>query len=233
VSGLFVLDPTLAAAVTKIDRSLVYIKTPKADPVLLGIALETLKSASKLIASHRTVLVEMEEELPAPGPALFDEAGAPAPGVTPVTSDDVILAMPWSEFDALNWHEQEIATEDLFFAIRNHMRSRMFPVEDYRTLKDLVMDDLDLNQGCYEWLINEVKTAGDFNWPYTCERCHAARNIEDTLCGPCDRDRRNEIYKAEQAAKKAAAKAAKPKAKKQVKNPLTTAPVEAEEGGGE
>jgi len=229
------LDPTLAAAVAKIDRSLVYIKTPKADPVLLGNALEILKSASKLIASRRTVLVEMEDELPAPGPALFDEAGAPAPGaaLAPVTSDDVILAMPWSEFEALNWHEQETATEDLFFAIRNHMRSRLFPVEDYRTLKDLVMDDLDLNQGCFEWLINQVKTSGDFNWPYTCERCHAARNVEDTLCSPCDRERRNEIWKAEQAAKKAAAKVAKPKAPKKAKNPLTTAPAEAEEGGDE
>lgn len=234
MSELVMLDPTLAAAVAKIDRSLVYIKTPKADPVLLGNALEILKSASKLIASRRTVLVEMEDELPAPGPALFDDAGAPAPGVAPVTTDDVVLAMTWEAFDKLPWQVQNETEEDLWFAVRSHMRARQFPIEDFRTLKDLFNDDLSgFDKGSFEWLINEVKTNGDFNWPHTCEKCHAPRAVEETLCSPCDRERRNEIWKAEQAAKKAAAKAAKPKAPKKAKNPLTTAPAEAEEGGDE
>jgi len=226
MSALIAIDPTLAAAVVKIDRSLVYLKTPKADPVLLGNALDILKSASKLIASRRTVLVEMEDELPEPGSPLFDEAGAPAPGAF-ITSDDAILSMPASALETMDWNEEKRVHQDLLFAVRTHFRVRGFDLEKWHAFFSEMDKDIGISEA-WEWIIQQVKSGGDFVWPHRCPGgCGLAieapeEGDDPSPCWPCQKKKKDEEAKE---AKKAAK--AKP-AKKDKANPLKS-----EEGGGE
>ena len=217
---LLALHPTLAAAVTKIHRSLVYIKTPKADPVLLGNALDILKSVSKLIASHRTVLVELENELPEPGPALFDAMGAPAPGAV-VHGDSghglrieehPVLTMGPEAYIHAPWNGREPLEEELLFALRLHARSRGL---DYNALRTLVLDEIGgFDETTFPWVVEQILTAGAFEWPHKCEDCQCndtpdAKGI--VLCWSCKNKRtRAEESKNKKAAKKVA-KVATPK----------------------
>ena len=220
---------TILGSIAKAQRGIALLQIPQAAAEHLRAAVDAFKSAAALAKAQHTVQIELEGELPAPGPALFDEAGTPTPAaaLAPVTTDDVVLSMTFEEFDRMAWIDQSNTEEDIWFAVRSHMRARQFPIEDFRTLKELVNEVLSglTEKGTFEWLIDQVKTSGDFNWPRLCEKCADACGTEETLCSPCDRERRNQIYKDEQAAKKAAIKAAKPKAPKKAKaNPLEVEP---------
>ncbi len=226
------IHPTLAAALTKIERSIVYLKAPKGDPALLGNALDILKSASRLIASHRTVLVEMEDELPEPGVPLFDASGAPAPGALalgPVTSDDVILNLPASALETMDWNEEKMAHQDLLFAVRTHFRARGFDLEKWHAFYKDMEKEIGITEA-WAWIVEQVKTQGDFIWPHRCPGgCGAALEPPEEgealePCYACEKAQKD----LEAKAKKQAEKAAKPKAAKKPGNPLSA---KAEEGG--
>lgn len=226
MSQLIALDPTLAAAVAKIDRSLVYIKTPKADPVLLGNALEILKSASKLIASHRTVLVEMEDQVPEPGPALFDAAGAPAPGAAVVTSDEAILQVTGEAYEALDMAEQTLAEEDLMFAARVHFRVRGFAVEAWHEFAG-GFQRMGWDAYTWGWVVGQIQESGDFDWPHRCTGCQRMLprpeegEQDPPECHQCSWKRRD-------AETKAAKKASKTKASKKVAPGRSTSAAQAD-----
>ena len=225
------LNPTLAGAVTKAERGIAFLRIPGATSDHLRSAMDCLKSAQRLAASHHTVLVELEDQVPEPGPALFDATGGPAPGAALVTSDDVILAMDGAEFRSLPWNHEEEAIEDLWFAVRSHFRARQLPVERFRALKGLVEEALGgFGDDTWNWMIEQVKTSGEFVWPYLCPICDKIREPKEDLCSSCEHEARQKAYKAEQDAKKAAKRAEK-KASKPTPKPRTnplSAPPEAE-----
>lgn len=215
------LNPTLAGAVLKTERNIAFLHLPNATSDHLRQAMDCLKSAHKLAASHHTVLVELEDQVPEPGPALFDGTGAPAPGVAmaaPVTSDDVILDLPASALETMDWNEEKRAHQDLLFAVRTHFRARGFDLDKWHAFFEDMDKDIGITEA-WDWIIQQVKTGGDFIWPHRCSGgCGLAieapeEGEESTPCYSCQRAKRDQEAKD----KKAAAKAEKPKAEKKPK----------------
>ncbi len=208
------LNPTLAGAVAKAERGVAFLRLPGATSDHLRQAMDCLKSAHKLAASHHTVLVELEDELPEPGPALFDGTGAPAPGVTtaaPLTSDDVILDLPASALETMNWDEEKRAHQDLLFAVRMHFRARGFDLERWHAFFKDVEKDLGITE-TWAWIIEQMRAQGEFNWPHRCPGgCGLAieapeEGEQPVACYSCQR--------AQRETNAAAKKAGKPKAPK-------------------
>lgn|GEM_PF-3819591 len=241
MSGLIALHPTLAGAVSKVERSLVYLKVAQPTSDLLGDALDHLKSALKLVGAHRVTLIELEAELPDPGPALFDATGAPAPGAELAAGaipglrieEHPVLTMGVEAYSEFNHFKRESLEEELLFAMRLHVRARGM---DYIVVRDLIMDDLGgFDSLVWSWVVDQIVTSGDFDWPHKCEDCKCVDTPGPdgkVLCFRCKRTR--EQAAAAQAKKdaKKAEKAAKKTAPKPPTNPLSGQPM-GQEGGDE
>lgn len=226
-----ILNPTLAGAVSKAERGIALLRIPQAAAEHLRGAMDAFKSAYKLAASHHTVLVELEGELPDPGPALFDSAGAPVPGAAvtvPITSDEAILGMTGEDYGRLAPTDQANAESDLMFAARVHFRARGFLVERWHRFEDEIENHIGFDAETWDWIIQQIREAGEFDWPTRCSGgCGKALSPEPDgtapECWQCRSARR-------ERERKAAAKAAKPKpakkaekpAPKTIRNPLET-----------
>ena len=211
------LNPTIAGAVAKAERGIAFLRLPGATSDHLRQAMDCFKSAGKLAASHHTVLVELEDQVPDPGPALFDGTGAPAPGAAvtaPITSDEAILQMTGKEYEALPWNENDPAEKDLMFAARMHFRARAFPLERWRAFAEQ-MESLGFNAHAWDWVVQQIRESGDFEWPHTCPGgCGSLELVdEDGTVGECWSCKNKRLT----AERKAAEKAAKPKAQKKAK----------------
>ena len=224
------LNPTLAGAVAKAERGIAFLKIPGATPDHLRSAMDCFKSAGKLAASHHTVLVELEDQVPEPGPALFDGTGQPAPGV-PVqapTSDEAILLKTGEDYDHCDFTEEDQWEEDLLFAARTHFRARGFDLDRWRDFKDQ-MERVGFDPRSWDWLVGQIREAGEFQWPHRCAGgCGELAAIDEDgtidTCWDCTVKQR----KADQKKEKAASK------KKPAKNPLVVDPApefDTDEGG--
>lgn len=224
------LNPTLAGAVAKAERGIAFLKLPGATSDHLRQAMDHLKSAGKLAASHFTVLVELEDQVPEPGPALFDETGAPAPGVAASQAaglglrleEHPVLSMTEADYLDFSRKKQESLDEEMLFALRLHTRARGL---DYDAIRDLIMDDLGgFGDGTFDWVVEQITTSGSFEWPHRCEDCQCADTPAangEVLCWSCKSKRqRDAIAKAKKDEKKAA------KAKPSPKNPLVAGPAD-------
>jgi hypothetical protein len=213
------LNPTLAGAVAKAERGIAFLKLPGATSDHMRQAMDCLKSAGKLAASHHIVLVELEDQVPEPGPALFDGTGAPAPGAVVAgpeagTSDEVILQMTGKEYDELVHPESQQAERDLMFAARMHFRARGLSLEKWHAFEEEMERWIVFGEVSWNWLVGQIRTAGDFDWPTRCAGgCGTAMDADDDGSAPT-------CFRCEQAQKKAG-KAEKPKARKK-QNPLET-----------
>lgn len=218
------LNPTLAGAVAKAERGIAFLKLPGATSDHLRQAMDCLKSAGKLAASHHIVLVELEDQVPDPGPALFDGTGAPAPGAVvaeAITSDEAILQMTGEAYDLLDWEEARQAEDDLMFAARTHFRARGLTIDQWHAFSREMTKDIGFGAPSWDWLVGQIRTAGDFDWPTRCAGgCGTAMDADDDGSAPT-------CFRCEQAQKKAG-KAGKPRAKKKP-NPLSVA--NEQEGG--
>jgi hypothetical protein len=222
------LNPTLTGAVAKAERGIAFLRLPGATSDHLRQAMDCFKSAGKLAASHHTVLVELEDQVPEPGPALFDSTGAPAPGVVAqpdaITSDEAILQVTGAAYEALEFGEQNLAEEDLMFAARVHFRSRGIPVETWHEFAT-GFQRMGWDAYTWEWLVRQVRDVGDFQWPHCCTGCQKMlprpeeEEPDPPECFQCQHTREMEARR--QAPKKSSTKKGKKAA------PAT------EEGGGE
>jgi hypothetical protein len=233
------LNPTLAGAVTKAERAIAFLKIPQLTVEHLRLAMDHFKSAAALAKSHHTVLVELESELSEPGPALFDAAGAPAPGAELVAATGLglrieehpVLTMGVEAYLDFNMKKRETLEEELLFALRLHARARGL---DYFALRDLVMDDLGgFDEETFSWLVEQITTSGTFEWPHHCEDCHIDMPSADgtVLCWACKRKREQAAAAQTKKDQKKAAKTAekKPKATpKPAANPLSAGPEDGE-----
>jgi hypothetical protein len=226
------LNPTLAGAVAKAERGIAFLKLPGATSDHLRQAMDCLKSTGKLAASHHTVLVELEDQVPEPGPALFDSTGAPVQGAelaAPITSDEAILQMTGADYEALPYGETEPAESDLLFAARMHFRARGFSLERWRAFSEQ-MTILQFNAHAWDWVIQQIRESGDFEWPHRCPGgCGELELVdEDGKVEECWSCKNNRLI----AERKAAKKAEKPKAPKKAKPaPPAPDPELLEEGG--
>lgn len=208
------LNPTLAGAVVKAERGIAFLRLPGATSDHLRQAMDCLKSAHKLAASHHTVLVELEDQVPEPGPALFDAAGAPAPGAEVVTSDEAILQVTGEAYEALEMAEQALAEEDLMFAARVHFRARRFAVEAWHEFAG-GFQRMGWDAYTWDWVVRQIQESGDFDWPHRCTGCQRMLprpeegEQDPPECHQCSWKRRD-------AETKAAKKASKTKASKKV-----------------
>ena len=220
------LNPTLAGAVLKAERGIAFLRLPGATSDHLRQAMDCFKSAGKLAASHFTVLVELEDQVPEPGPALFDETGAPAPGVAGGQAvglglrleEHPVLSMSEADYLDFSRKKQESLDEEMLFALRLHTRARGL---GYDAIRDLIMDDLGgFGDGTFDWVVEQITTSGSFEWPHRCEDCQCADTPAangEVLCWSCKSKRqRDAIAKA----KKDEKKAAKAKPTQKNKNPL-------------
>lgn len=231
------LNPTLAGAVSKAERGIAFLKIPGATSDHLRSAMDHFKSATKLAASHFTVLVELEDQVPEPGPALFDETGAPAAGIQVGSAgiglrieEHPVLTMGYEAYSNAGWKECEALDEELLFAMRLHVRARGM---DYTALRDLVMDDLGgIDEATFPWLVEQITTSGAFEWPHHCEDCQCIETPAadgTVLCWRC-KDKRAKAATAK--AKKETKKAANAASKNPPTNPLSR-PHGSGEGGDE
>ena len=209
------LNPTLAGAVAKAERGVAFLRIPSATSDHLRSAMDCFKSAGKLAASHHTVLVELEDQVPDPGPALFDGAGQPAPGIPlqPITSDEAILQMTGEAYAALPYGESEPAEQDLLFAARMHFRARAFPLERWRAFSEQ-MAMLGFNAHAWDWVIQQIRASGDFEWPHRCPGgCGELELVEEdgtvNECWSCKINRLADERKAAKKSEKTPAKKAK------------------------
>lgn len=231
------LNPTLAGAVLKAERGIAFLGIPGATSDHLRSAMDCFKSAGRLAASHHTVLVELEDQVPDPGMPLFDGTGEPAPGAAVAslglrTEEHPVLTMDGETYSEFNSRKKESLEEEMLFALRLHARARGL---DYFALRDLVMDELGgFDQGVFLWLAQEILTSGSFDWPHKCEDCQCLEtpNEQGTLlCWSC-KNKREQVARAK--AKKEEKKATKAlkasKAPGPPRNPLEVEPG-GEEGG--
>lgn len=222
------ISPTLSGAIAKAQRGIALLGIPQAASEHLRAAVDAFKSAAALAKAHHTVLVELEGELPAPGPALFDEAGTPTPAaaLAPVTTDlpglrleeHPVLSMDPQEYIDASWNGREPLEEELLFALRLHTRARGL---DYKVIRDMIMEDLNgLDENSFPWVTEQILESGDFQWPHKCEDCTCLETPDKNglvLCWSCKNKR---ARAAEAAGKKEAKKAAKKATPKPQQNPL-------------
>jgi hypothetical protein len=235
------LSPTLAGAIAKAERGIAFLRIPQATADHLRNAMDHFKSAANLAASHRTVLVELEAEIPAPGPALFDASGDPAPGAEVADEkwiglrieEHPILAMNEAAYCEFNHMKQEALEQEMLFALRLHTRARGL---DYEAIRDLVMDDLGgLGHGTFDWLVSQILTSGSFEWLHRCEDCQCADTPDangQVLCHTCKWKRDDAARKAKVKAEKKQANVATPKKPRSPKK-QTVAEFLENEGGDE
>jgi len=229
-------NPALEGAILKAQRGIAFLQIPGATSDHLRSAMDCLKSAHRLAASHHTVLVELEDQVPEPGPALFGADGTPAPGAEVAglglrMEEHPVLTMGGAAFIEFNNRKRESLEEELLFALRLHARSRGM---DYDNLRNLVMDDIGgFDEEVFDWVVTQITTSGDFEWPYRCEDCQCIDSPDadgTVLCWSCKNKRKQaEIAKAKKE-EKAAAKIKGKAAPKAPRNPLEMG---GEEEGGD
>lgn len=223
------LNPTLTGAVGKAKRGIAFLEIPGATSDHLRSAMDCFKSATKLAASHFTVLVELEDQVPEPGMRLFDAMGAPAPGAAVDQASGLglrveehpVLTMGVGAYLDAPWNGREPLVEELLFAMRLHTRARGL---DYTALRDMVMDDLGgIDEATFPWIVDQILTSGDFEWPHKCEDCQCNETPDAhglVLCYACKNKRTRAAETLKKKEIKKAAKATASKVKPAPSNPL-------------